>query len=334
MQTIIIILGAVLVGSCLTTLIVLRVARAKGSVVIPNERSSHSVPTPSGGGLGVAVGLIGGIIALNSVVPLALPIFIALIAGGTLVAAVGWIDDMWNVPATIRMFVYGIAALLALTFLGPLSGISTGFGFLPFGIFGTVITFLVIVWASNLYNFMDGIDGLVGSGTMVLGIVLSILLFLGGAVDLAPIALIIAASSAGFLVWNWPPAKIFMGDSGSVLIGYTFSVLAIIAALRGAVPLLISAMLFSPYIVDTTATTLRRMRNRERWYAAHRTFSYQLAVMHGRTHRRVSVALIGILLVVSGATIVAFYFPATRVVLFIMTYVLLFTLWRHVQREQ
>jgi Fuc2NAc and GlcNAc transferase len=161
---------------------------------------------------------------------------------------------------------------------------------------------LGIVWLTNLYNFMDGIDGIAAVEAITVGLA-GALLLAGREPSLALVALVVAGAAGGFLVWNWPPAKLFMGDVGSGFLGYIFGGLALASENVGALPALLWLVLLGPFFVDTTLTLLRRIARGERWWAAHRTHAYQRAVQAGWSHRRVTtlVAALSAALGMAGA---------------------------------
>lgn len=268
-------LGAALV-SWLLTGAVRRYALRSQLLDVPNERSLHRTPTPRGGGLAIAlvtlVGLAGA--ALLSRIPL--QIAWALGGGGALVAAVGWLDDRHGVRARVRATVHLVAACWAAWWIwGEITP-------------GAVAGVVCIIWAINLYNFMDGIDGLAGAEASSVGIIAGALLLLGGRPDLALVALLVAAAAIGFLGWNWPPARIFMGDVGSGFLGFTFGALSLIAGRSGALPLALCLLLAGVFAFDATITLLRRMARGERWLQPHRSHAYQRLVQSGRTHAQVT----------------------------------------------
>ena len=153
-----------------------------------------------------------------------------------------------------------------------------GFATLPLGADDAVLAILAIIWSTNLYNFMDGVDGLAGAQAVLVGTTTAILSTVIGHDDLAIASGMLAASVGGFLVWNWPPAKIFMGDCGSGLLGFFIAVLAIASESRGAVPLLVWVLLMSLFWIDATATLAKRFVSRETWYKAHCSHAYQQLV--------------------------------------------------------
>ncbi len=242
---------------------------------IPNERSSHSRPTPRGGGLAIAVTSIGGVILTAVWHWISWDLAIALSGGGFMIAAVGWIDDHRDLPALTRFAVQFLAAGWAMYWLGGLHSLSLGSIVIPLGFVGTVLGTVGIVWAINLYNFVDGIDGLAAGEAVSTGVIGGLLLLGTGHVGMAMIALLIAAANAGFLPLNWAPAKLFMGDVGSGMLGYLFAVLAIASENAGAVPILLWTLLLGAFVFDATVTLFRRIAHGERWYHAHHSHAYQ-----------------------------------------------------------
>lgn len=292
-----VLLAAVLAAAALTGLI-RRYALARALLDVPNHRSSHTVPTPRGGGLAIAAVTLGGIGALGVAGTVPAPAALALVGGGALVAGIGWLDDHSHVPARWRSLVHAAAAAWALYWAGGLPSLSLGGARLELGVAGTLLAVVGIVWLTNLYNFMDGIDGIAGGEALTAGGAGGAMLWAAGAPGLGAAAFLVAAASAGFLVWNWPPARIFMGDVGSGLLGFLFAVLAVFSERAGAVPLLAWAVLLGVFLFDATVTLVRRVLRGERFFDAHRLHAYQRAVQSGWSHARVSgaVLLINLLL--------------------------------------
>ncbi|MGH7604139.1 MAG: MraY family glycosyltransferase [Gemmatimonadaceae bacterium] len=258
---------------------------------VPNARSAHSVPLPRGGGLAIVAVVLFGIVVSMALGSISLRFGLAVVGGGLAVAAVGWIDDHRSVSPVIRAAVQTAAALWAVSVLGGLPRLWVGETTIQLGSFGVVVATLGIVWLTNLYNFMDGIDGLAGVNAFTVGLAATTLLAVRHNAAYAMLASIIAGASLGFLIWNWAPAQIFMGDVGSGFLGYTFGVLAIGTENSGSVPILIWLLLQGAFIVDATCTLIRRMLRRERWYAAHNSHAYQRAVRSGFTHSAISTAV-------------------------------------------
>ena len=287
-----------------------RYALARSVLDIPNARSSHTGPTPRGGGIAIAVVALCGAL-LAGVSGSAPPRAVAALAGaGLLVAFVGWVDDHREVRARVRALVHLVAAVWALAWLGGLPALRLGGSEAQLGLGGWVIGALGIVWLTNLYNFMDGIDGIAAGEAVTGGLFAAILLAAHGAPGLALLSLLVAAASAGFLVWNWAPARIFMGDVGSGLLGAVFAVLAVASENAGAVPLLAWVLLFGTFVFDATVTLARRVVRGERWYAAHRSHAYQRAVQAGFGHGQVTAAVLLLNVLLAGLAAVASARPA------------------------
>ncbi len=254
----------------------------------PNDRSSHTVATPRGGG----VGLVGATVAVSALGAangwLDWPLMLAMLSGGGAVAVVGWLDDRYGLPPVGRLAVHLGAACTAVGLLGPVTRLEVGAESWFLGSLGWPLSVLAIAWMINAYNFMDGIDGIAGSGAVV-GAGLSALFFIThGGGSLAFLAATVAASTAGFLVWNWAPAKIFLGDVGSGFLGFAVALIGLAANQRGAVPAILWGLLFGVFLFDATVTLVRRLLRHDRVYEAHRSHAYQRAVQSGLTHARVT----------------------------------------------
>lgn len=283
--------------------------------------------------MAIAVVFLASVIALWATGLLQTSVSIALMGGGIMVALISWIDGRYNLKASIRITVHALAAIFALFFLGGFSSINLGVHTFYLGIAGNIIGIFWIVGLSNLYNFMDGIDGLLGSETVVVGTAAGILLMLSGAPELALLAWIVAAASAGFLVWNWHPAKIFMGDTGSVLIGFTFAVLAIASERSGVLPVLIWIILLGVVIVDAGLSTLWRAFKGERWFEAHRTFGYHQYLRRGFNHAEVSLRVVAVNFVLAACAFMSFYQPTLLLPAFVIAFTILSMVWWNVQKK-
>lgn len=275
---------------------------------IPNNRSSHTTPTPRGGGLAFVVVILTELVALWWFDMIELRLFCALVGGGSIIAGLGWIDDSKGLSAGIRLIFHIIAAVWVVFCLGGSLHLNLGFTELNlFGLAGVLVVVIAIVWMTNLYNFMDGIDGIAGTEAVTISGVAAIFMWVQNS-DLTALCLLILAAVLGFLIWNWPPAKIFMGDVGSGFLGFVFAVLAIWSENGGAVPLLIWLLLFGVFIVDATITLIVRMARGEKLYEAHRSHVYQLAVQAGYSHKQVTLTILLINIMLGIVAAVAFYY--------------------------
>jgi Fuc2NAc and GlcNAc transferase len=278
-----------LLASIALTGLLRRYALAASLLDIPNARSSHSLPTPRGGGVAIVVVFLLGILLLFKYDLLPSATMWAFLGAGAWVAVVGFIDDHQHIPARWRLLAHFISAAWGLFWLGlpTLSLFGT-----DFTVLGYVLGAFYLVWLLNLYNFMDGIDGLasIEAISVCLG---GVLLFMLGTEMISQsyglILLIMAVT--GFLMWNFPPAKIFMGDAGSGFLGITLGLFSIQAA-HTAPPFFCSwLILLGVFIVDATWTLIKRFLRGEKVYEAHRSHAYQFATRHYASHKTVSLVV-------------------------------------------
>lgn len=305
---IIFLFGAFLVSLLLTGLVI-QFTRARGILDIPNDRSSHTTATPKGGGLAVVITFLCGICIMYFCGMLSINFTMAICGSGIFIAGIGWFDDCKGLSVKLRIIVHFVAAVWALYWLGGLSSIELGFTRIDVHIIGTILTVIGVVWLINLYNFMDGIDGIAGAEAICVGVIGGIILMLSGNLNLATVSLALAAACVGFLVWNWPPAKIFMGDVGSGFLGLVFAVLAIASESAGALPLLGWIVLLGVFIVDATLTLIRRIARGEKWYEAHCSHAYQRGNQLGYSHGQVTKWVIGINVLLGMSVYFAYMYP-------------------------
>ena len=266
----------------------------------PNARSSHTVPTPRGGGVAVIAAslLVTAVAVLVGLVHT--PDAITFGVGVCVLGAVGWLDDTRNLKAGIRLAVHVAVAAWTVYMLGGFPVMRFGDAALAIGAIGYVLAILGIVWSINLFNFMDGIDGLAASQAVVIFSAVGVLLSMRGEYSLATIAALAGAASGGFLVWNWPPAKIFLGDVGSGPIGYLIAALALASENRQSVPLLAFAIVYGVFVTDASVTLFRRFRRGARVTEAHRDHAYQRLTRLWGSHKPVtaSTALVTVVLAI------------------------------------
>ena len=285
--------------SVCATYLVKRYVEKTGLLDTPNSRSSHSQLTPSGGGLSMVVTLLLAGAILTATLDKA-GILIPVMAAIVLLAITGWMDDRHGLSVGIRFIVYIIVALYVIYSLGSFDRFEIGEFSIGLGSFSVLFTIGWIVWLINLYNFMDGIDGLAATQSAVAGCTLGIWFTLHKNYVMALFCYVIMAVSLGFLVWNWAPARIFMGDVGSVTLGGLFAILAVLGQTQHDIPLGACVLLLGVFIADTTVTLLRRALRGERVWQAHRSHFYQRAVRTGYTHARVTgaAAIIAVVLAI------------------------------------
>jgi Fuc2NAc and GlcNAc transferase len=284
-----IVCACTLLVSALLTGLVRHVALRRGVLDVPNARSSHVVPTPRGGGVAIVLACLGAWIALRVSGELSAALMIALAGGGTLIALVGVLDDHRPLAPWVRLLAHFAAAGWAIYWLGGMPPLQLGTLTVHLGVTGHLLGVLGVVWVLNLFNFMDGIDGIAASEAIFIACAAALLSpVLHGGGQVASASLVLAAASAGFLLWNWPPARLFMGDVGSGFLGYVIAVLAIAATAEHPAALMVWLILGALFFVDSTVTLVRRLLRKERVHQAHRSHAYQaLAARHG--HRRVTV---------------------------------------------
>jgi Fuc2NAc and GlcNAc transferase len=286
-------LVAVLVVSAALTWWVRRVALHKGIIDRPNARSSHSMPVPRGGGLAIVVLTSLAIAAAAATGAVDNALALALLAGGIPIAWIGFKDDRRPVPVAARLSIHATSAIWVMYILGGLPAMQVGDRIVDLGLAGDVLGVIAIVWAVNLFNFMDGIDGIAASEAIFIALSGGALCVLGTAPMSVPIAgAALAATSAGFLLWNWPPAKIFMGDVGSGYLGYVIAVLALAAAREHPAAIFAWLILGAVFFVDATVTLVRRLIRGKRAYEAHCSHAYQILARRWGSHRRVTLTVL------------------------------------------
>jgi Fuc2NAc and GlcNAc transferase len=280
--------------SWLLTRAMRKLALSRGILDVPNERSSHRQPTPRGGGVAIVATatMCFALLVVGRRLDTQLS---AALAGSLLVAAVGFFDDRESLRPAVRLAAHGVAAAWAMVWLGGLPQLRIGAHFISLGWAGYLLGGLGIVWAVNLFNFMDGVDGIAASEAIFIALAGALLNpLLEAHAGVASAALVLASACGGFLAWNWPPAKIFLGDVGSGYLGYVIVVLALGATRDNPVALWVWLILGGAFFVDATVTLLRRILRREQVHAAHRTHAYQWLARRWNSHGEVTLAVLGV----------------------------------------
>jgi Fuc2NAc and GlcNAc transferase len=302
--------AAVALGSWASVALVRRYALRR-LLDLPNERSSHSQPTPRGGGLGLTVAHLLGVAAATLLGLLAPAVAIALIGGGALVAVIGFLDDHGHVAAPLRLLCHLLALSWGIWWLGELPPVDFGWGAVDLGWTGTALMALYCAWFLNLFNFMDGIDGIASAQALSMSVTAALLLLLVTGSERSALPLVLLASAtAGFLAWNWPPARIFMGDVGSGYLGYALGALAIWTVAEGWLTPWVWVILGGAFLADATVTLFVRARSRVAVTQAHRCHAYQRLSRHFGSHRAVTLAFVAINVVWLGPwALVAAHWP-------------------------
>lgn len=251
----------------------------------PNERSSHQRPTPHGGGVPLLLAFLFGFLMVGQ---WATP-YPWLVTGTFALMLLGVLDDVRSLSVRLRFAVYGVVGFSTAIFL--LNPAMASMGFIELAM---IMAFaFAIVWALNLYNFMDGIDGIAAS-QCVLACLAAAFLAAGqhGEIQYSMICVLLASCQLGFLVWNWAPARLFMGDAGSIPTGYLLAGLAGYGAIEGIVPFACWAILLAVFITDASWTLMWRMYSGQKFMQAHRLHAYQRLSRHWGSHRRVVFLLV------------------------------------------
>lgn len=252
----------------------------KSLVASVNERSSHTVPTPHGGGIAIAITWFIGLFYLYFIGQIENNLFYALLFGAV-ISIVSFFDDIYELSPKLRLIIQAIVAIGGLYFLGGFETLTFGIFDIQNSIFTNIFAFFMIIWFINLYNFLDGINGYAGSEAVFLSLA-GFILFGGNHF------LVLAVAVLGFLYWNWNKAKIFMGDVGSTLLGYNVAIFTIYYANQEPTNFWIWIILFSVYWFDATLTLIRRKLNKEKLSQAHKKHAYQRLTQAGWSHYKVT----------------------------------------------
>ena len=267
--------------SVIITILVRKIAIKKSLLAKVNERSSHTIATPTGGGVAIIISWFLGLIYLYLKNNIEKELFFAL-SSAIIISIVSFLDDIYELSPKIRLFFQLITAILGLYFLN----------FFSYNLFFVIIALFLIVWYINLYNFLDGINGYAGGEAIFLAIA-GYILFNND------IFLILIASVAGFLIFNYrQKAKIFMGDVGSTLLGYNIAIFTLYYSKSDFSNFFIWIILFSPYLADATFTLYKRFKNNEKLTKAHKKHYYQRIVQAGWSHIKTTNFLLIINLII------------------------------------
>ncbi|MCF6339834.1 MAG: glycosyltransferase family 4 protein [Sulfurimonas sp.] len=308
--------------SFIVTYFVKNYAIKKSLVDIPNDRSSHTVATPHGGGIAIAVTWFIGISYLYYIDDINSSLYYALLAG-IIISIVSYFDDLYELSAKIRLVTQILVAVLGLYFLGGLEKIDLIIFSIENQLLTNIFAFLMIIWFINLYNFLDGIDGYAGSEAVFLGVA-GFLLFNESYL------LVLIVSVLGFLVWNWHKAKIFMGDVGSTLLGYNVAIFTIYHTNEESSNFWIWIILFGVFWFDATITLYRRYKNNEKISQAHKKHAYQRLNQSGLAHNKVTKYSIILNIILFGLV----YFISNIFIAFLISLMLLYAVIKFVDKKR
>ncbi|MDD2698661.1 MAG: glycosyltransferase family 4 protein [Arcobacteraceae bacterium] len=311
-----------LILSFTLTFFIKNYAIKKSLVAQVNERSSHTIPTPHGGGIAIAFTWFIGIIYLYFNNEIESTLFYSLLVG-VIISIISLFDDIYELSPKIRLLTQGIVAFCGLWLLGGLEGMNFGIFEITNPIITNTFAFFLIVWYINLYNFLDGINGYAGSEAIFLSVA-GLILF--GGVHFG----ILAVSVLGFLYWNWNRAKIFMGDVGSTLLGYNVAIFTIYYTNQESSNLWIWIILFGVFWFDATVTLIRRKLNGENLSQAHRKHLYQRLVLSGWSHHKVT----NLSILVNLTLFIVVYFVTNIFATLIITMVILIACTKFVETKK
>lgn len=308
--------------SFILTYFIKNYAIKKSLIASVNERSSHTIPTPHGGGIALSFTWFLGLIYLYANNQIEPTLFFALMVG-VVISVVSFLDDIYDLSPKIRLFTQGAGALFGLIALGGLGNLDFGILYIENQIITNLVAFIAIIWFINLYNFLDGINGYAGSEAVFLALA-GFVLFGGNHF------LVLAMAVLGFLYWNWNKAKIFMGDVGSTLLGYNIAIFSIYYANQEGVNLWIWLILFGLFWFDATVTLVRRKFNGEKISQAHKKHSYQRLTQSGWSHYKVTNYSIIFNMILFGVV----YFIPNIAISFVIALVLLYGAMKFVDNKK
>jgi len=255
-----------------------------------NFRTLHKIDVPKGSGIVFSLVYISLVFLLWTQDMVSNDLAIAICLGGFAATIFGFIDDVIDVPAIIKLIIQiSLSSFIIFSFGETPLLLDKNIAPIDTGVLGVFVSVGILVWLMNLYNFMDGVDGMAASGTVfICGTISAVLFFICGNTGLGLIVALLAFSCLGFLLFNWPPASIFMGDAGSVFIGYIFGVLIIYTMLSSEISIWTWLTVFGYFGIDTTTTLILRVARVKKWYGAHRSHAYQNLARIWDSHSKVT----------------------------------------------
>lgn len=306
-------LGSGFITFCLSFIFVrlfCNYAVSLGLIDIPNNRSSHHIATPRGAGIVFVLLWIGSmtVALISTAIPVTL--WLLLVPATILVSLLGFWDDYKTLSPKIRLWIQIIAAFSCVFLLGgtPILHL-LGPESLYLGWLGSLIAILWIVWSVNLFNFMDGIDGLASVEALFVLSMGGLLFWLKTESFIAFIPWMMCMAVAGFLVWNWPKARVFMGDAGSYCLGFLVAVLSLMGDIVYQIPITLWLILYGVFWFDATVTLIRRIYLKKHWATAHRDHAYQRLYLARFSHQQILIKTCLLNLILGLLTVWTFYHP-------------------------
>lgn len=280
------------VGSAILTGLFRLAALRIRLIDIPISRSAHQSPIPVGGGVAIVFLTLVTIAQFYSGASIPVWEFAALMAAG-LIAVIGMLDDIQHLDIRWRIPAQFLVSIWAVYCLGDVPAIDFAFFEFPQSVLLNVLAVFALVWLLNLFNFMDGIDGIAGS-ELIFANLLTLFIVMDSDSVLVLLSVTFSAATAGFMLWNWAPAKIFMGDVGSSFLGFSLGIMALLSMHHGTMTVWAWVLMLGVFIVDATLTLIVRFCLKERWYEGHATHAYQKAARRYKSHSKVTIFIIWI----------------------------------------
>jgi Fuc2NAc and GlcNAc transferase len=278
--------------SCLSTIYLRKYLISKNIIDIPNERSSHSVPTPRGGGVTIVISFLLGVIVYAISGAITWKLANTLIVAGAVVAVIGFLDDHQHIKSGIRLIFHLIGSAIIIYSFGGIPVLHVFSFIIDFGFLSNIIAVLISIWSLNLFNFMDGIDGIAGVEVLSVSIIMGGICFLVfDAYEVALLFFILSTSTLGFLFQNFPPAKIFMGDAGSGFLGLIIFALILLSAQISENLFWSGLVLYGVFLVDSTLCLLIRISSGHKPHEAHCCHAYQNAARKYGSHKLITLSV-------------------------------------------
>ncbi|MEE9452440.1 MAG: glycosyltransferase family 4 protein [Gammaproteobacteria bacterium] len=310
-------------------------ALSKGIVDTPNLRSHHTRPIPLGGGAVFACVWLLACFGAIVLTDWSYSYFFLFLPGSVMILSISFIDDLYKISAWTRLAVHLLVATTLVYAIGGFPQLSLGTHYLYLGGVGSLLAIVAIAWSINLYNFMDGVDGIASMQAIFIFSMGSLFFWLSGANYLMLINLFLVATMIGFIILNWPPAKIYMGDVGSTFLGFLVAAFALIGEKQYGLPALIWLIIYGVFAFDATITLLRRMMAGEKWYKPHYSYFYHhRLLLLGWSHTKILLAVSAINCILGSLAFYAFMNPQNLIVCVTIALALLSFFYLKLERKQ